>query len=59
MVIEAVPEVLEMKIEDLAAIDVLAPQDCVVASNSSSLRTSHMVIKRRLSGRFCLFSLKV
>jgi 3-hydroxyacyl-CoA dehydrogenase len=40
MVIEAIPEKLEMKIEILAQIHNVAPPDYVITSNSSSLKTS-------------------
>lgn len=53
MVIEAVPEKLEMKIEVLAEIDAIAPPDCVIASNSSSLRTSQMIVKTKRNYRIC------
>lgn len=53
MVIEAVPEKLEMKIDILAEIDAIAPPDCVIASNSSSLRTSQMIVKTKKNYRIC------
>ncbi|KAJ5341393.1 Dehydrogenase multihelical [Penicillium brevicompactum] len=53
MVIEAVPEKLELKIEVLAEIDAIAPPDCVIASNSSSLRTSQMIVKTKRNYRIC------
>lgn len=53
MVIEAVPEKLEMKIEVLAEIDSIAPPDCVIASNSSSLRSSQMIVKTKKNYRIC------
>jgi 3-hydroxyacyl-CoA dehydrogenase len=53
MVIEAVPEKLEMKIEVLAEIDAIAPPDCVIASNSSSLRSSQMIVKTKKNYRIC------
>ncbi|CAG7984639.1 unnamed protein product [Penicillium salamii] len=53
MVIEAVPEKLEMKIEILAEIDAIAPPDCIIASNSSSLRTSQMIVKTKKNYRIC------
>lgn len=43
MVIEAVPEVLEMKIDILSQVDQLAPADCIITTNSSSLRSSQML----------------
>ncbi|KAJ5749012.1 uncharacterized protein N7511_010708 [Penicillium nucicola] len=53
MVVEAVPEKLEMKIEVLAQIDKLAPPDCVIASNSSSLKTSQMIVNTEKNYRIC------
>ncbi|KAJ5326646.1 Dehydrogenase multihelical [Penicillium brevicompactum] len=53
MVIEAVPEKLELKIEVLAEIDAIAPPDCVITSNSSSLRTSQMIVKTKRNYRIC------
>lgn len=45
MVVEAVPEKLELKIETLAMLDELTPEDCVFASNSSSFRSGLMIEK--------------
>ncbi|KAJ5793586.1 hypothetical protein N7457_000185 [Penicillium paradoxum] len=53
MVIEAIPERLELKIELLAEIDKVAPPDCIIASNSSSLRTSQMISKTEKNYRIC------
>ncbi|KAJ5095330.1 Dehydrogenase [Penicillium alfredii] len=53
MVIEAIPEKLDLKIELLAQIDQFAPPDCVIASNSSSLRTSQMIVKTEKNYRIC------
>jgi 3-hydroxyacyl-CoA dehydrogenase len=53
MVIEAVPEKLDLKIDILAQIDKLAPPDCIIASNSSSLRTSQMIAKTEKNYRIC------
>lgn len=53
MVIEAVPEKLEMKIDILGQADKLAPLDCVVTTNSSSLRSSQMLEKTVNNYRIC------
>ncbi|KAJ5135149.1 uncharacterized protein N7515_004427 [Penicillium bovifimosum] len=53
MVLEAVPEKLDLKINILAEIDKLAPADCIIASNSSSLRTSQMIVKTEKNYRIC------
>lgn len=53
MVIEAIPEKLDLKIELLAQIDKIAPPDCIIASNSSSLRTSQMITKTEKNYRIC------
>lgn len=45
MVVEAVPEKLELKIETLATLDQHTPVDCVFASNSSSFKSGLMVEK--------------
>lgn len=45
MVVEAVPEKLELKIEiiKIGQVDKFAPADCVIATNSSSLRSDQML----------------
>ncbi|KAJ5634177.1 hypothetical protein N7528_002019 [Penicillium herquei] len=53
MVIEAVPEKLELKTEVLGSIDALAPADCVVTTNSSSLRSSQMLANTKKNYRIC------
>ncbi|KAJ5674076.1 hypothetical protein N7462_009515 [Penicillium macrosclerotiorum] len=53
MVIEAVPEKLDMKIEILGQIDRLAPADCIIATNSSSLRSSQMLAQTEKNYRIC------
>ena len=45
MVIEAVPENLELKVEVFAQLDKLADGDAILASNSSSIPTSQMISK--------------
>lgn len=53
MVIEAVPEKLEMKIDILGEVDKLTRPDCVIATNSSSLRSSQMLVKTTNNYRIC------
>ncbi|KAF7586465.1 hypothetical protein BBP40_008825 [Aspergillus hancockii] len=43
LVIEAVPEKLELKIATFAELEALAPEDCILASNSSSYKSSEMI----------------
>ena len=43
LVIEAVPEKLELKISTFAELEALAPEDCILASNSSSYKTSEII----------------
>ncbi|EAW12888.1 putative 3-hydroxyacyl-CoA dehydrogenase [Aspergillus clavatus NRRL 1] len=45
LVIEAVPEKLQIKIDAFAELDALAPSDCILASNSSSYKSSEMLEK--------------
>ncbi|KAL6879315.1 hypothetical protein J3F83DRAFT_768563 [Trichoderma novae-zelandiae] len=45
IVIEAVPEKLELKIDVFAELDALAPADCILATNSSSYRSSELIDK--------------
>lgn len=45
LVIEAVPEKLDLKIETFAEVDAKAPADCIIGSNSSSFKSSLMVTK--------------
>jgi 3-hydroxyacyl-CoA dehydrogenase len=45
LVIEAVPEKLQLKIDTFAQLDALAPSDCILASNSSSYKSSEMLEK--------------
>jgi 3-hydroxyacyl-CoA dehydrogenase len=43
LVIEAVPEKLELKISTFALLEQAAPQDCILATNSSSYKSSEMI----------------
>ncbi|KAI3233860.1 hypothetical protein DTO012A7_4847 [Penicillium roqueforti] len=43
LVIEAVPEKLELKISTFAELEALAPEDCILASNSSSYKSSEII----------------
>ncbi|KEQ84069.1 3-hydroxyacyl-CoA dehydrogenase [Aureobasidium pullulans EXF-150] len=40
IVFECVPEILELKIDTFAELERLAPRDCILASNSSSYKSS-------------------
>jgi 3-hydroxyacyl-CoA dehydrogenase len=44
LVIEAVPEILQLKIDTLAELDKLAPKDCFIGSNSSSFKSKLMLV---------------
>ncbi|KFY35591.1 hypothetical protein V494_05770, partial [Pseudogymnoascus sp. VKM F-4513 (FW-928)] len=43
LVIEAIPEVLPLKISTFAELAAIAPKDCILASNSSSYKSSTML----------------
>jgi 3-hydroxyacyl-CoA dehydrogenase len=43
LVIEAVPEKLELKISTFATLEQMAPKDCILATNSSSYKSSEMI----------------
>lgn len=43
LVIEAVPEKLELKISTFATLEQIAPKDCILATNSSSYKSSEMI----------------
>ncbi|CAI7669777.1 unnamed protein product [Penicillium pancosmium] len=45
LVIEAVPEKIQLKIDTFAQLEMQAPNDCILASNSSSYRSSEMLEK--------------
>lgn len=45
LVIEAVPEKIQLKIDTFAELDALTPADCILASNSSSYKSSEMLGK--------------
>ncbi|KAJ5783617.1 Dehydrogenase multihelical [Penicillium psychrosexuale] len=45
LVIEAVPEVLQSKIDTLAELDKCAPADCYIGSSSSSMKSNLMLTK--------------
>ncbi|KAH0497708.1 hypothetical protein TgHK011_004994 [Trichoderma gracile] len=45
MVIECVPEKLELKTDVFAELDALAPADCILATNSSSYKSSELISK--------------
>ncbi|KAG9950896.1 3-hydroxyacyl-CoA dehydrogenase, partial [Aureobasidium melanogenum] len=45
IVFECVPEILNLKIDVFAELEKLAPKDCILASNSSSYKSSAMLAK--------------
>lgn len=45
IIFECVPEILELKIDPFAELESLAPKDCILASNSSSYKSSEMIVK--------------
>lgn len=45
IVFECVPEILNLKIDVFAELERLAPKDCILASNSSSYKSSAMLAK--------------
>lgn len=51
LAIESIPEILDLKIDMLAALDKAAPEDCIIASNSSSFPASQLIGKVRLPER--------
>lgn len=51
LVIEAVPEKIQLKIDTFGELDTLAPVDCILASNSSSYKSSEMLEKVSEAGK--------
>lgn len=47
LVFEVVPEILKLKEDTFAELEKYAPEDCILASNSSSYKTSELVGKIR------------
>lgn len=45
LIIEAVPEILQLKIDVLGELDQYAPTDCYIGSNSSSMKSTLMLVK--------------
>ncbi|UPK90191.1 hypothetical protein LCI18_001126 [Fusarium solani-melongenae] len=45
LVIEAIPEKIELKVATFATLDTIAPQDCILCTNSSSYKSSEMISK--------------
>lgn len=43
MVIEAIPEILDLKVNMMGQLDRLVKDDCILATNSSSYRSSQML----------------
>jgi 3-hydroxyacyl-CoA dehydrogenase len=50
LVIEAVPEKLQLKIDTMEELDRKAPTDCIIGSNSSSFKTS-LILDKVSAGR--------
>ncbi|KAF9886419.1 hypothetical protein FE257_011451 [Aspergillus nanangensis] len=53
MVIEAIPEILELKVNLFAELDRLAPPDCILATNSSSYRSREIAVRVERKDRVC------
>jgi 3-hydroxyacyl-CoA dehydrogenase len=53
MVIEAIPERLEIKIPLFEELDKVTKPDCILASNSSSYKSSEMIVKVKNTYRVC------
>ncbi|CAP98255.1 Pc22g09670 [Penicillium rubens Wisconsin 54-1255] len=45
LIVEAVPEILRLKIDTLADLEKYAPADCYIGSNSSSIKSNLMLVK--------------
>lgn len=45
LVFECVPEMLQLKIDTFAELEEAAPDDCILATNSSSYKSSEMLVK--------------
>ncbi|KAF3009979.1 hypothetical protein E8E13_011312 [Curvularia kusanoi] len=45
LIIEAVPEKLELKLSTFATLEQTAPKDCILATNSSSYKSSEMITR--------------
>lgn len=57
LVIEAVPELLDLKIETFGEMDRLAPPDCILGSNSSSFKSSLLLEKVSEERRKSVFNI--
>jgi 3-hydroxybutyryl-CoA dehydrogenase len=53
MVIEAIPEIVDLKIPLFGTLDVITQPDCILATNSSSYRSGDMVEKVTRKYRVC------
>lgn len=51
LVAEAVPEKLEIKLSTFADLEKYAPDDCILASNSSSFKSSELVTRMSDKGK--------
>ncbi|KAL4896210.1 3-hydroxyacyl-CoA dehydrogenase [Aspergillus ambiguus] len=57
LVVEAVPEKLELKVRTFAEVDAHAPADCVIASNSSSFKSRLMITEVSAARRACVLNM--
>lgn len=57
LVIEAVPEKLQLKIDTMEELDQKTPKDCIIGSNSSSFKSSLMLEKVSASRRKQIFNM--
>ena len=57
LVIEAVPEVLQLKIDILEELDKCAPADCYIGSSSSSIKSNLMLVKVSPEGQRKVFNI--
>lgn len=53
MVIEAIPEILDLKIPLFETLDAITQPDCILATNSSSYKSSEMIEKVTRKYRVC------
>lgn len=53
MVIEAIPEILDLKIPLFTTLDAITQSDCILATNSSSYKSSEMIVNVTRKYRVC------